>query len=454
MDYSSGWCTLTIPMTTHHAVPEPSRATEIARLELTRLAAAEPLDAVFRRACELAAGALAVERVGVWLFIDDRTALRCANLFERSTGEHSAGALLRVADFPTYFASLTVRKALPAEVAGTEPWTAELGDKYIRPLDIGAMLDAGIFVDGELLGVVCHEHVGRPREWTTEARDFVGSVADLLALRIQSAEVRELRAAFLTQAERAAAHDKAAALEQLAAGVAHDFRNLLSVFLGFGGLLSTRDDLPPDARKQAKAIVTAAEQGAALAQGLMDFARPQVAPPSVLDLGPVAAEFVPVIRAAVGARYQVQYSQPAELGRVLIEKGQFTRLLFNLALNASEAMPDGGPIRIRLAPVKLTGDPSYAGRFVLLEVSDSGTGIDEATQRRIFEPFFTTKSKGTGLGLPVVRQVVDRVGGLIRVQSEPGQGTTFRVFFPRVGASTGGTGMFPILPSPRDSDSA
>lgn len=178
----------------------------------------------------------------------------------------------------------------------------------------------------------------------------------------------------------------------------------------------------------------------------MDFAHPHAALPAVLDLGPVATEFVPVLQAAVGARHPIQFAPPVDLGQVFIEKGQFTRLLLNLVLNAADAMPDGGPIRLRLAPVKLTGDPSYLGRFVLLEVIDRGPGIDADTQRRMFEPFFTTKSKGTGLGLSVVLQVVNRVGGLVRAESAPERGTTFRVFFPRVGTSTGGTATFPILP--------
>jgi two-component system cell cycle sensor histidine kinase/response regulator CckA len=139
-------------------------------------------------------------------------------------------------------------------------------------------------------------------------------------------------------------------------------------------------------------------------------------------------------------------SHPPALGQVFIEKSQFTRLLLNLVVNARDAMPTGGPIGVRLAPVKLTGNPSYQGRFVLLEVSDRGTGMDAETRQRIFEPFFTTKQKGTGLGLAVVRQITDRIGGLIRVESEPGRGTTFQVLFPRVGTSTGGTAMFPILP--------
>jgi signal transduction histidine kinase len=131
---------------------------------------------------------------------------------------------------------------------------------------------------------------------------------------------------------------------------------------------------------------------------------------------------------------------------VFIEKSQYTRLLLNLVVNARDAMPAGGTIGVRLAPIKLTGNPSYQGRFVLLEVTDTGSGMDEETRQRIFEPFFTTKSKGTGLGLAVVRQVMERVGGLIYVESEPGRGTTFRVLFPRVGASTGGTTLYPALP--------
>jgi signal transduction histidine kinase len=435
-------------------LPAPSRVTEIARLELAQLDPTEPLGAVFRRACELSADALGVERAGVWLFIDNDTALRCAHLFERSKGEHSAGAILRVADFPTYFAALTTRKAVPAEVAAAEPWTAELVEPYLRPLGIGSVLAAGIFAEGKLVGVVCHEHVGPPREWTTEDRDFAGSVADLIALRVQSAEARDRRAAFLTQEDRAAAQDKTAALERLAAGVAHDFRNLLTVCAGCGELIADRADVPADVRHQARAIAEAAARGTALARELLDFARPAVAPPCVLDLPATTGEFLPVLTAAVGPRHQVRFARPPALGHVFVEKAQYTRLLLNLVLNARDAMPDGGPIDVRLSPVKLTGEAGYRGRFVLLEVTDAGAGIDEEVRARIFEPFFTTKTRGTGLGLAVVRQVVDRVGGLIRVESAPGAGTTFRVFFPRVGASTGGSATYSILPDRLDPGAA
>jgi signal transduction histidine kinase len=415
-------------------------------LELAKLPPTEPLSAIFSHACELAAQVIGVERVGVWVFIDRDSALRCVNLYERSKGEHSSGAILRVADFPVYFSALESRKAVPAEIAATEPWTAELAVKYLQPLGISSMLDAAIMVDGKAVGVVCHEHVGAPREWTTEARDFAGSVADLLALRIQAAEVRDLRAAFLTQESRQQAQDKNASLANLATGIAHDFRNLLTVVLGYGNLLANRADLPNDARRQCKEIALTAERGIAIVGELSEFAQP-AGPPSVLDLGVVTREFLPVLRSAVSSRIELIYKQPAQVGCSFIEKSQYTRLLLNLVVNARDAIPESGTITIRLAPVNVTGHPSYVGRFVLLEVIDTGVGMDEATRQRIFDPYFTTKEQGTGLGLAVVKQVVDRVGGFIRVESEVGRGTTFRVCFPRVSATgTGGTTTFLVPP--------
>ena len=133
-------------MTSALPTPEPIRPTELARLELLRLVPdpGQSLFTVLRRACELAARVIRVERVGVWLFVEDRTAIRCVALFERTENEFSEGAILRVADFPTYFAALHLRKAVPAELATADPSTAELAAAYLRPLGITSMLDAGI----------------------------------------------------------------------------------------------------------------------------------------------------------------------------------------------------------------------------------------------------------------------------------------------------------------------
>ena len=427
-------------------VPRPADA---ARQELARLPADTPLDRVFARACELAADALDVERVGVWLFEDHRTALRCANLYERSTDEHSAGAVLRVADFPTYFKTVHIRKSVPAEVAASDPGSAELADAYLHPLGIGSVLDAGVFVYGKIVGVVGHEHVGPAREWTAEDRDFASTVADLLALRIQQAGANDLRAAFRTQQDRLAGLDKASAMEQLAAGVAHDFNNLLSVVLGNADLLAARADIPADARRELAALAEAARRGSDLARELREFGRPARRAPAVLHPAEAAAEFLPVLRAATGGRHPVRFNHPAAVGQVLVGRSDFTRVLLNLVLNARDALPAGGPIDVTVLPVRLGGEREGGGSYVLIEVTDHGVGMDAATRRRVFEPYFTTKQKGTGLGLAVVRQVVERAGGFVRVDSAPARGTTVRVFLPRVGAATGGTVEVPLPPELR-----
>ncbi len=427
--------------------PEPRRATEVARLELAKLPADTPLIRVIARACELATAAICVERVGVWLYVENNTALRCADLYERSKNEHSVGALLRVAEFPTYFASLSIRKAIPAEVALVDPCTAELAAAYMVPLGITSMLDAGIFVGAELVGVVCHEHVGPPREWTTEDRDFVGSIADLLALRIQAAQVAELRAALRTHSDRLAAVDKAEALEQMAAGLAHDFRNLLVVVMGNADLLTLRDDLAPDARALIAGVLAAADRGVDLANELLEFAKPEAAHPAVLNLADATEEFLPVLRATLGSAHHLNYQRPARIGQVLIDKGQFTRVLLNFVVNARDAQPAGGEIRISLASVRLSAGTDVPGSYDMLEVRDRGVGMDRETRRRAFEPFFTTKHHGTGVGLAVVRRVVDRAGGTVRIESEPGRGTAVQAFFPRVSVSTGETAEHRALPT-------
>ncbi|MFO0804754.1 MAG: ATP-binding protein [Gemmataceae bacterium] len=425
-------------------LPEPSRPTEAARIELARLPPDTPLAVVFARACELAAHALRVERVGVWFFVENGAALRCANVYERFRGEHSCGAVLRVADFPRYFASLSIRKSVPAELATADPRTAELADAYLNPLAITSMLDAGIFLRGELVGVVCNEHCGPPREWTTEDRDFAGSVADQIALRMQEAEVSELRTAFQSHEARLAALDKAEAVALLAGGVAHDFRNMLTVIGGHGEMLASRRDLPPDARKQALAILDAAERGNGIVHELLQFARPDPDLPVVLSLSDALAEILPVLQSAVGSRHTIKLHRQPAIGPVLMGKSPFTRVVLNLAINARDAMPAGGTIDVSLTAVRVTG--VHPGPYVMLEVTDRGAGMDEATRKRACEAFFTTKSQGTGLGLAIVRRIVDRVGGFLRIDSELGKGTVVRVFFPRIGAGSGGTAEFPVLP--------
>jgi signal transduction histidine kinase len=428
---------------------ESLRRTETARLELARYVP-EPghsLQDFFRLACEKAANAIGVERVGIWLFVDNNSAIRCANLFELTKKEHSEGAMLRVDDFPRYFAALKLRRAVPAELAASDPRTTELADAYLRPLGIGSMLDAAIHFNGEIVGVVCHECVGPSREWTTEDRDFAGAVADLVSLKMKGAELRELKEAFRRQEERMIALEKAEALAQMASGIAHDFNNLLTAIIAGTDLVRRRKDIPSNAQPTLTEVADAAERGSAMVKELLEFARVNGKTPTAINPAEVATAFMPVLRAAVGKTHSIQFDRPRAVGQVLIDKNDLTRMLLNLAVNARDSMALGGTIRIRIAPIK-TAEPQGAGsHFVLLEVADQGIGMDSTTIARMFEPFFTTKPKGTGLGLAIVRRILDRAGGFVRVDSTPGAGTTIRVFIPRVGGSSGDTQEYPVPPS-------
>jgi two-component system cell cycle sensor histidine kinase/response regulator CckA len=429
------------PMPTPEAFRRPS---ELARLEMAHLAVQEdrPLPAVFRRLCEIAAETLGVDRVGVWLLSADRKALRCANLFERPRREHSEGVTLRVDEFPNYLRAVGSRRVLPIESARTDPRTAELRDVYLVPLGITAMLDAPLLKDGEMIGVVCHEHAGPPRRWSTEDRDFAMSVADAVAAKIKSAELLIARSAIRHHADVAPGADRLEVVGRLAAGVAHDFKNLLTVVMGNAGLIARRQDLPEDVVRRAGHIVQAAERGAALVRELLEFGREPGGHARVLNVAEVVEAFVPILRSAAGPDCPVEFTGEPGAGRAMIDRANLERVLLNLVLNAWDAMPHGGTIRVHVAPDHAAEAAGPPGAYVRVDVADTGVGIPPDALERVFDPSYTTKpaGKGTGLGLAVVRRVADRAGGFVRVESTVGRGATFRLYLPRVGGDDSPSG--------------
>jgi signal transduction histidine kinase len=236
---------------------------------------------------------------------------------------------------------------------------------------------------------------------------------------------------------------KMEAVGQLAGGVAHDFNNLLTVIRGHVDALSGGVELDWQQRVLDE-INRAAEQASSLTRQLLAFSRQQVLQPKVLELNRVVDEMAQVLRRLVGLHIELVIVADPQLGRVKADRSQMEQVLMNLAVNARDAMSHGGRLSIHTANVEmgaeqppLQGDIQVpTGRYVLLEVSDTGTGMDRLTQARIFEPFFTTKepTKGTGLGLATVYGIVKQSGGWIGVESEPGRGTTFKIFLPQVAA--------------------
>ena len=426
---------MTLPVTSSLLTTEPRRPFEIARMQMAPLVVDEnhPLPHVLRQLCEIAADALKVERVGIWLLTINRKALRCTNLFERTKREHSQGVTFHVTEFPETFRQISLRSALAVEVAQSDPRVADLSDAYLVPLGITSVLDAPIIHQGRIVGVVCHEHVGQPRDWPTEDRDFAMSVADAAAAKMESAEL--LLAKFALQDfSMVPGGDRFEALGRLATGIAHDFSNLLLVVQGNAALIAARSGLPPDVVTQAKQINEAGERGTALIRELLEFGREPRGEPRVLDVPESIELFLPLLQAAVGSEHPIQLTRESGARRVLIDRGNLERAILNVVLNARDAMPSGGPIRIYTANEMVAETRGPASAYVRIDIKDSGHGIDPSDEGRIFEPFFTTKpaGKGTGLGLASVRRIFDRAGGFVTVQSSVGEGTTLRLYLPRV----------------------
>ncbi len=228
------------------------------------------------------------------------------------------------------------------------------------------------------------------------------------------------------------------AVGQLAGGIAHDFNNLLTVILGSGEALLADLEQAHPCRIEAREIVQAAERAVRLTRQLLAFSRQQVFQLELLDLDTVVSDMVPMLQRLVGASIALDVVLGPVDDLVLADRAQVEQILLNLAMNARDAMPDGGTLRLATLGVTIdTCDEgaviaAQPGRYGALVVSDTGTGMTDEVRRRAFEPFFTTKprDRGTGLGLAGVYGIVQQSKGGLKLESTPGLGTTFTIYLP------------------------
>jgi signal transduction histidine kinase len=239
-------------------------AVDPTRVQLTRIVDQPdlPLPEVFRRVCEVSADALRVERAGVWLFVNGDRVLRCVCLFERSKRRHSKGACLPLADSSAYLRAVTAAPLLACESARTDPRTAELRDTYLTPNGITSLLDAPLVRDQRLVGVICHEHVGPPRDWTDADRALARSVADLVAKKMRAAE-GDLRTSNRSVPTMTT-------IGQVSRSLGHDFRNALAEILANAELIAHIPGLPPGVADRLARISEAADRSVALLRTLLE----------------------------------------------------------------------------------------------------------------------------------------------------------------------------------------
>jgi PAS domain S-box-containing protein len=318
-----------------------------------------------------------------------------------------------------------------------------------HPPEVYSELEATVQTGREWRGELCHRRKNGEHYWESvsvaplhapdgQLTHFVSVYEDLTEKRAAERELNDARRQLLQS-------QKLEAVGRLAGGVAHDFNNLLNVIMGFTELLARDVGSHPRAQQRVDQIMKAARRAGGLTRQLLAFSRRQVLQPVVIDLNEVVADFEKMIRRLIGEDVELSVAAAAEPLPVKVDPGQMEQVLMNLCVNARDAMPRGGRLELGTARARL--DHAYAashgpvepGDYVQLWVSDSGSGMDAKTQAHIFEPFFTTKApgEGTGLGLSTVYGIVKQSGGYVWAYSEPGHGTTFRIYLPAVSSEAG-----------------
>jgi PAS domain S-box-containing protein len=280
------------------------------------------------------------------------------------------------------------------------------------------------------IAILGRDGAGHPVEWDSiPVRDVAGAIAATASLGRDITERRALEAKY-RQAQ------KLESIGQLAGGVAHDFNNLLTVINGYGELLLATLGEQEPARVGVLAICAAGARAASLTRQLLSFSRRQLLQPAVLDLNAVLLEAQQMLQRMIGEEIELIARLEPALGPVRADSGQMHQLLMNLAVNARDAMPQGGRLILESANEELAGASGGvpAGTYSRVSVTDTGCGMSDEVKAHLFEPFFTTKEagRGTGLGLSTVYGIVCQNGGHVRVESAPGAGTAFHVFLPQL----------------------
>ena len=400
-----------------------------AHLRLAQLPT-EDCDAAIRTALETMADTARVDRVSVWRL--DRTdhVLRCEALYSRNTGAHQLGAVLPVS--PAYEQAIEAATFVAAHDAVRDPRTSDFADHYLIPLGISSMLDAPIRTGGQVVGVICLEHTGEPRQWTVIEQCAASAFAAVIG-RLQDARLRQRLEAELDVARRLDL------LGNLSGAIAHDLSNFAQITCGFAEMLLSERSLSPSMRGPLESIRRAGMAAHDVVQQLLCLARKAPEGAGPVDVVAAVLGARPLLERLLGPHVALTLTLPEGPVWASLGLSQLHRVILNLAANARDAQPSGGRFELSLEVPSVPEGVSTTS--IRLRARDHGPGIPADVLPRIFDPLFTTKSdgRGTGLGLSAVRAIVDKANGRIDVVTDA-TGTCFDIALPLTVAPAAHTG--------------
>ncbi|HKY64096.1 MAG TPA: ATP-binding protein [bacterium] len=383
---------------------------------------------------ELDAHSLEVQRVGIWLFNPERSAIVCEELYLLQEDQHLRGTVLYAKDYPRYFQALEESRILPAEDAVNDPRTSEFAEGYLKPQGISSMMDVPVRLEGKVVGILCHEHVGEKREWSPEDQEFATSVADMVSLAYTAAARHRAEAALHEKTQELERSNQE--LESFAYVASHDLQEPLHSIIAFVDRLNGMKtaELEEKGGDLLLRMQRSALRMQRLIDDLLEYSRIGLrkGPMERIELKPFLAEL------AADLEYRLNESggrlEVAAAPDVSADPFQVRRLFQNLIANSLKFRRPG------VAPLVKVSGRVLEGRFCEIEVEDNGIGFEEKYAEQIFKPFTRLNPhsafEGSGIGLAVCRKIVERHGGTITARSVPGKGSRFCFTLPSAGKAS------------------
>lgn len=392
------------------------------------------LEAAFKIITEKVANALEVERVGVWLFNSNRTILQCISLYERSKEKHLAGLEHNRADYPIYFKALAAAHTIIVSDTRNDPRVQELWDDFLEPDNIVSLIEVPILVGGKMVGIVLHEQVNIPRKWELIEQNFVGSIAEFVALALEICDRKQAESALREAQETAEVANRAKST--FLANITHELTTPLNSMLEITKTFQAEvcDSLSEEHRQSINSLESSSKHLLELINNILDLTKIesskielQLAPTSIRGLCDSSLSFVKYL--ALQKNIQLSVQVPEGLEPIQVDERRIRQAFINLLSNAVKFTSDAGKVWIEV-------QPNSTNEYIFFSVVDTGIGMLSDDLFKLFQPFvqvensYTRRSAGTGLGLVMVQRIVELHGGTVHAESQLGKGSRFTVKLP------------------------